>query len=275
MSLPTVAGTQETVASAASNLDPNTWLARLQPTIWLPKAGEAGVAGFTFQYDGDAESNLQAEITDHWLEDNSAVQDHIAVKPFRITLKGITGEVFLPSPKVGLIGSLNSISSTLSQVPAYFGGYTPQAQQKLLNAISQAQSIQTQLVQSAAKINNLLRLLPGSSAAISKQQQIYGQLKSLAGSQQTFKVVTPFEVYNNMALESLHCLQPGETKFWTEFTVVLKQIRMTSVQSIPNLLARGAGRRATMSAPTVDQGAQKGTGSSIAFAMSGIKPFIP
>ena len=37
--------------------------------------------------------NLQSQITDNWLENNSPVNDHIANSPLIISLKGISGEL--------------------------------------------------------------------------------------------------------------------------------------------------------------------------------------
>ena len=46
-----------------------------------------GVGGFVFDSEGDTTVNLSADITDHYLEDNTSVQDHIAIKPKRVTPK--------------------------------------------------------------------------------------------------------------------------------------------------------------------------------------------
>ena len=52
-----------------------------------------GIAGFQFDIFEEHKSELQAEITDHFVEDNSTRQDHIAIKPERFTLRGFVGEL--------------------------------------------------------------------------------------------------------------------------------------------------------------------------------------
>jgi hypothetical protein len=51
------------------------------------------IAGFIFDIEGTTQHNLISDITDHYVEDNTAIQDHIALKPLTITLKNYHGEV--------------------------------------------------------------------------------------------------------------------------------------------------------------------------------------
>ena len=57
-----------------------------------------GLGGFLFDAEGESTARLNAEITDHYTEDNRAVQDHIAIHPTRITLKGYVGEIVYTQP---------------------------------------------------------------------------------------------------------------------------------------------------------------------------------
>ena len=52
-----------------------------------------GSAIFFFAYLTDEGVSMQADITDNFVETNYAVQDHIALKPRIIHLKGLIGEV--------------------------------------------------------------------------------------------------------------------------------------------------------------------------------------
>src|SRR5260221_4663943 len=47
---------------------------------------------FIFDYEGEQSLSLEADITDHFIEDNTSIQDHIALKPVRITTHGFIGE---------------------------------------------------------------------------------------------------------------------------------------------------------------------------------------
>lgn len=54
---------------------------------------EFGTAVFFFDILTDESVSLQADITDNFVETNYSVQDHIAIKPRTVRLKGLVGEV--------------------------------------------------------------------------------------------------------------------------------------------------------------------------------------
>ena len=46
---------------------------------------------YLFDTRSDEELNLDSDITDHWVEANYTIQDHIGLKPMQITLSGYVG----------------------------------------------------------------------------------------------------------------------------------------------------------------------------------------
>src|SRR6266576_7254366 len=46
-----------------------------------------------FHYEGEQTASLQSDITDHYIEDNTALQDQIALKPEETTTHGFIGEL--------------------------------------------------------------------------------------------------------------------------------------------------------------------------------------
>lgn len=61
--------------------------------IVRPDNPPVGIAGFIFDIDDETEMALRSEITDHWTEENVAIQDHIALLPEEITVRGLVAEV--------------------------------------------------------------------------------------------------------------------------------------------------------------------------------------
>lgn len=53
-----------------------------------------GIAGFKFHVPQKEQVKMQSEVTDFYTDTNSAIQDHIALKPVTITLTGLVGEYF-------------------------------------------------------------------------------------------------------------------------------------------------------------------------------------
>jgi hypothetical protein len=222
-----------------------------------------GIAGFVFDYEGETGITFSSDITDHYLESNDPVNDHIARRPLRINLRGFVSELAVVGPG-GVLGALNLIQNRLTTVPAYLGKYTPQATQKLSKAITQAQSTVTQINQGLARINNIVGLFPGATPQQSKQVRAFTKLVSLYNSRQVFSVQTPYAVHHQMAIETLTFVQPEETRDWTDISVTLKQLHFVETVQIANP-AQNAGRALQQRQASVNQGKTQGTQSSLLF----------
>lgn len=61
--------------------------------IVRPNNPPEGIAGFLFHYDADQMLELTSEITDNAVEDNTSLQDNIALLPERVTLRGMIAEL--------------------------------------------------------------------------------------------------------------------------------------------------------------------------------------
>jgi hypothetical protein len=199
-------------------------------TILIP-TGVAQIGSFAFDYREVEETELEAEITDHWLEDNTAAQDHIALRPARVTLSGFVAELFLPaSTLMTVLGVLSAATNALSAIPAYLGAQTVGNTQLIAQALTQAQNVVVQVEQAIARAAQLANLLGGllNGPARNRQQSAYLQLKAYQQARIVFTVVTPWETLQNMVIESLHVVSPADSKDWSKFTVRLKQLQFVS-----------------------------------------------
>ena len=64
-----------------------------QKAIVRPNNPPPGIAGFLFDIVGDEWVELQSDITDHFVEDNTAINDQIALRPEQVTVRGIVAEL--------------------------------------------------------------------------------------------------------------------------------------------------------------------------------------
>lgn len=206
--------------------------------------GVLQISGFAYDDEQEDHVNLSNEITDHWVEDNTAVQDHIGLKPVVVSLKGRVSELtFSVATEGAILSALSAVENTLSQVPAYIGTYTPGVAQTLLTAITQAQNIAVQIEQAAARLQQLASFFaPGPQR--NKQQTAFATLSALRNARVFFTVYTPFQVFYNMAIENLDATQPAGTKTVTDFTVTMKQLQFTNTLSQSSFLAQYGGRAA-------------------------------
>lgn len=205
-------------------------------TLVVPE-GVAQIGAFAFDYKETEEIDQPSEITDHILEDNSAAQDHIGVRPTRIIMTGFIAELTLSASTLKtILGILQAATNGLQQLPIFLGTQTPGNVQAIELAISQAQNIVVQVQQSVARAAQLANLLSGllGGPARNKQQLAFMQLQALQQARIIFTVRTPYQVFYNMAIERLKTISPPDSKEWTRFSVTMKQITFVGTDSTPN-----------------------------------------
>lgn len=228
-----------------------------------PKGFKGGIEGFLFDYEGDDSMTLESDITDHFAEDNSSVQDHIALKPYRIVLRGFISELTLPGTGQGFFGALTTLQSNIGSVSAYLGKYTPQSLQKLQGqaskAVSQVQSYASTASQYLNQAKNLASLFGLSSGAQTKQQKAFGFLASLRDQRQICNVLTPWCFLPGMAIETVVFSQPKDSKTRSDISVTMKQMRFVDVQSSQNTTATHGGRLGSQYQTKTNLGLTSGT----------------
>lgn len=187
------------------------------------------IGSFVFDYAGEVTSELKSDITDHYTEDNTAIQDHIALNPIRVTMRGLIGELVAGPAQGGLNGLLGGIQDKLTTIPAYIGGKTPQIVSKASKAITQVQKVTTQISSAVSKGKSLLDFMEFGALTSVNQALAYKRLEAMWATRSFFSIRTPYRDYKNMVIESMKATQTEDTKYISEFTVTLKQIRQATV----------------------------------------------
>lgn len=200
-----------------------------------------------------------AQVTDHYTEDNSAIQDHVAFEPIKITLTGKVGELVYRSnaalafaqATIDRLTPVNAITPTMaaSGTKAIADAYQAQALAYLLYRVTQ------QALQPLTK--NL------------SQKTIYDKFHEIFYSRTLNTVETPWRTYDNMLLESWTADQDESTTMETTFTLNFKQIRLIRTTENVGLLA---GRVDAQLAPVTSKGTAS-TGASAAYKW--LTPGVP
>lgn len=186
-----------------------------------------GLGGFVFDIEGETTVNLATEITDHFVEDTTTIQDHIAIKPKRVTLKSYVGElVFRQDDSTNTF--VQKAVQKLTTVNQFLPTLTTMAQQALdvrngdltLETVKNAVTSKTinRITDYWAFAQNLL-------SQDSRQQQAYLYFKALMEQKMFVSVQTPFEFMNRMAIESITAIQAEDSKYISDFSITLKEIR--------------------------------------------------
>ncbi len=209
---------------------PETYLDSKSAAV-VSAAGQEGISGWVFDISGGESIELESDITDHFTENGSFVQDHIVNKPMRITLSGIIGELKYEAPKKDSTeGALSALTNTLTAVPAYLGPFTPQALQKFTVAFSTAAYLAGQYEAIKKRLSNLKKYFSGEDATETLQQRAFAELKAMRDSKQIVTVQTPWGFYSNMAIVSISVRQDEKTNDYSDISVSLKEMRFASVE---------------------------------------------
>lgn len=200
-------------------------------------------AEYYFDIISDHTVTIQNQITDNYLENNTAVQDHIAHSPITVTLSGLRGElVYVPSKfdkidlsNIGLARyntqANNFYNSVNTKVSPVINKLSP------LNAILPSSSNITQLAknvynytgQSLQRYNKVFSQYIGNRQQLeTKLQEVFRKLRILRTNNTALTVETPYYTFSDMYIQSIS-LRQGNENFVTDIELTLKQLRFAEV----------------------------------------------
>lgn len=210
-----------------------------------------------FDFVSDETVSCSSNITDNWVENNTAIQDHIALSPITVSLKGFCGELVYEAKQADLdyqseltqaemrnalpleianfgeYGSIYDIDGKLSTIGAYFPSVSniTQKAQNIWN-LHQASSKKASRISNLLNgkrlrtLNSQMNAYSGISSNITqkKLKEIGESLKLAWESRKSFIVETPFGIYENMYIQSI-TLHQGNDLYVGDIDITLKQIR--------------------------------------------------
>lgn len=231
----------------------------LSQSIVRPTGGinSIGISGFLFDIISVEEVSNQADITDHYIEDNTSIQDHVALRPRRFTLRGYSGE--LNDDLQQALAQLFSSVTGILPVGTYLPVFTRGAQQ----TYSQIQVALEKTNQAISEANNLFGVFQTFSTMATKQQAAYNALLAMQQSRQFCAVDTPYGTFNNMIIEDLRARQDDRTLMVSEFSVTFKEIRIVSTV-VSTITISSLGRVANAASVVANNGPAPGTETSSA-----------
>lgn len=229
-----------------------------------------GIAGFRFNIDVTQQIKMESDVTDHYIADNSVVQDNIILKPVIITLNGLHGEYFYSVNKFQ--DTLAKVVPTFKLIEQFLPELTPAAMQTKLawqknqsdlkalatNYATYDKSIPFNKIISTTFDNlngvDLFLLFQNLYKLKSAQTRAFYYLSLLWQTRSCFTIATSWRTYQNMVITSLVPVRDSNADI-TDFTITFKQIRKT--QSLVTNIDK-AGRLKDQTSPIADKGVDKG-----------------
>lgn len=201
--------------------------------VFVGFAGQAGIAGFVFDIAEDDSVELGSIITDHYIETGSPVQDHIALRPEKVTVRGLVGEY-----KDIIANKKNSLEKTAEKLTV-LTSYLPvvsQAAGAVFNGLENIKKSGDNVVDALGNLGNmgmdLFEAYRNINIPQNEQQKAFIFFEALRNAGAVFTVQTPFRYYTNMAIESIRCTQSSNTKDMSRFEITLKKIRYVDTKVV-------------------------------------------
>lgn len=231
-----------------------------------------GIAGFKFHIPQTEVIKLENEITDHYVETNSPIQDHIAQKPITLTLTGLVGDYFYSVNQIEdmlarVVPTLTLVKEFLPKVSAAAAAIktiklNPIAKLKRLSNYNNPQqngmfnlgATQT-VVGSDFSAMDMFSLFQQLYKLKSAQTRAYMFFECLWKSRGLITVETTWKKFNNMAVQSISVKRDNNADI-TDFSVTLKQI--TTVTTLVETLDEYKNRMEQQASSVVDKGEDKG-----------------
>lgn len=215
-------------------------------------ANTTGIAGYLFDIDLNQEVTGENDITDHFVEDNTAIQDHIAVRPRQFRLTGLVAEVvdnFSPHTALEFAEKLGPKLLPNSDIAPSFTPGVQLAQRAIQGDTADTlEVVGSQLAgenftQSANIFSALRDNIPSSfeepginffdaANRQSKQKQAYQFFEALRQQKALISANTPYGFFDNLAITSVSFRQGRETLYRSEVTIQLKEMRFARTDTV-------------------------------------------
>lgn len=224
--------------------------------------GNTGIAGFRFHINNSEQVKMESEITDHYVDTNSTIQDHIAIKPVTITVNGLQGEYFYSVNQIQ--DMLAKVTPTMSLVKQFLPKLSEAAKQirrkKIIkenhyNAETNSLEASIRLEEYNFNAIDLFKTFQDIYKLKSAQTRAFLFFEAMHRSRAVFSVSTHWKRYDNMVIQSLTPIRDNNADI-TEFTITFKQLTFT--ESKTESVEQYAGRTAQAMSKVVNKGIDKG-----------------
>lgn len=205
---------------------------------------------------GEETFSADCDVTDHYVESNTAYQDQISLKPKTYTVQGEVGELvwYQNDQNEQILGQVSQrLESLISFLPIRSKSFNTMKHKavKALQWVDTASNV-------ASKLTNLY-----NDTAEGKQQQAYINLCKYRDERQHLNISTPWGVLENYVITNLKLTQPKETKDKTYISLTFKELRTTSLSFVDFDPDKYQGNAVFENQPPVDNGKTYGSDASV------------
>jgi hypothetical protein len=209
-----------------------------------------GISGWLFDVIEDEMVELNSDITDHYIENNTPMQDHIALKPEIITISGFVGELKNTPPEA--LKTISSQVDKLQSLSPFAPAITTQAKM-IYNQVERGYKIYEKANKTATNIYNSYNKI-AKSIELTAQQKAFNFFYLAWQQKQLFTVQTPYQIFETMAILNLRAKQ-GDNRQISNFEITFKKVRFAqNITTKPKVMDS---RTTKQKSEVKDKGVQK------------------
>lgn len=232
--------------------------------------GTKGIANLRLDIIGDETLTVDSDVTDHYVESNTAYQDQISIKPKIYTVSGEVGElVWYQKDSASQI--FGQVAQRLEGVISFLPVRSKSFNQFKDKAMKVAQWVDT-ASNVASKISNLWN--SATTGSLTHQQQAYQELLAMRDNRQPLPMIkTPWGILQDYVITNIKLTQPKETKDKSFISISFKEFRTVSVSTVKFDPEKYQGNAVFEHQPKVDNGKTSGLDVSLPVVKEG-KTFV-
>lgn len=232
-------------------------------------SGKYPLARLRLDIIGEETFTADCDVTDHYVESNIAYQDQISLKPKTFTIQGEVGELVWyqkDQDEQGLGQVAQRLEGVISFLPIRSKSFN-QMKTKVMKGLQWIDTASNAL----SKLNTL-----SDSLGNGKQQSAFSQLCQYRDERAVLTIQTPWGFLEGYVITNLKFTQPRETKDKTFISISFKELRTTSIQTVPFDSAKYQANSAFENQPKNDNGKTSGKDVSLpTFSEEQIKDSLP
>lgn len=194
-------------------------------------------ASLVFHYEGEQTSTFSSDVTDHFIENNTVIQDQVALKPIIITTNGFIGELNDVPPAA--LAILQQAATSLTTISAYTPGLSSTALLAYNEAFFLYQTASNLITQAVGAFSSITgggggqNVINGSGQTTfmktqTIQQNYYQQFYGYWANRTLFTVQTPWAIFQDMIIMNFRAVQDAETNVISDYEITFKQLRFAS-----------------------------------------------
>lgn len=201
-----------------------------------------------FQYEGEQSVILESDVTDHFTEDNTVINDQVALRPETYSVTGYIGELTNAPPnrffeyakfaaeKITIIDAYTpALSVTALEAynhAVFLYNIAINASNAAVASYSSMWGSNNEAVITGNDSQNTLDLFTKEGIQAQNKQQIaFQQFYGYWRQRTLFTVQTPWAIFKNMVIKTLRAVQGEDSKVITSFEITFKILRFAKTKT--------------------------------------------